>query len=237
MDDRDAAGAGAREPLSARLRREVDRLWDGQYRHPFVRGIADGTLEPGRFRHWLRQDYVFLIDYGRVIALAAARAPDLATMVRFAELLRETLVTEMALHRSYASGFGVSSEELERTAAAPTNRAYTDFLLRTAAIGDYLELLGALLPCMWGYSELGRRLASETPVSPNPYADWIGMYASSEFAELADWCRALLDRLAERASERAIRAASDAFIVSSRHELAFWQMAWTLEDSPSIAAP
>ena len=44
---------------------------------------------------------------------------------------------------------------------APSRRdsGYTDFLLRTAALGDSGELVAALLPCMWGYSELGQGLA------------------------------------------------------------------------------
>ena len=51
-----------------------------------MRGIGDGTLDEERFRFYVRQDYRFLIDYGRLLSLGAARAPRLAEMRRFAAL-------------------------------------------------------------------------------------------------------------------------------------------------------
>ena len=226
-----------RERFSARLRRLADPIWAAQHAHPFVRGIGDGTLDLARFRHWVRQDYLFLIDYARLFALGAARAPDLATMTRFADLLHATLATEMELHRGYAARFGISRDELECESAAPTTRAYTDFLLRVAALGDYLELVAALLPCLWGFAEVGQRLAAPASGYPprpsdSPYAEWIDTYASAEFAELATWCRELFDRLAADASPSALAAAESAFLTSSRYELAFWQMAWDRETWP-----
>jgi thiaminase/transcriptional activator TenA len=223
-ENRQVAGS-----FAARLRQVAEPVWAAQHAHPFVRGIGDGTLELERFKHWVRQDYVFLVDYCRLFGLAAARAPDLATMARFAELLHETLVTEMALHRSYAAEFGIAADELEREVASPTTRAYCDFLLRTATTGDYLELVAALTPCMWGFSEIGQRLAEQPEPSDPRYAAWVRMYADPGFAELAGWCRDLLDRLAEDASSAALAAAEAAFLTSSRWEVAFWEAAWRQE--------
>ena len=88
-----AAPSGLRAPLLGRpyggpevsvseeLRRAADPIWRAQHDHPFVRGIGDGTLDLERFRFWVRQDYRFLIEYGRLLALGAARAPDLETIV------------------------------------------------------------------------------------------------------------------------------------------------------------
>ena len=81
--------------------------------HPFVTGIGDGTLDMEKFKFYVRQDYVYLIGYSRVLAIASARAPDLDTMGRFARLLHETLNTEMELHRSYCAQFGITARELE----------------------------------------------------------------------------------------------------------------------------
>ena len=77
----------------------------------------------------------------------------------------------------------------------PTTQGYTDFLVRTAAQGDFAELAAALLPCMWGYAEIGQALSARGRSPDDRYARWVQMYASAEFAELADWCRALVDRL------------------------------------------
>ena len=69
--------------------------------HPFITGIGDGTLPVDKFQHYVKQAYVYLIDYSRVLALASARAPDLESMGWFARLRDEILNTEMELHRSY----------------------------------------------------------------------------------------------------------------------------------------
>ncbi|HVB77904.1 MAG TPA: thiaminase II, partial [Candidatus Nitrosotalea sp.] len=149
------------------MRAAVDALWSAQHRHPFVRAIGEGTLDPERFRHWVRQDYRFLIQYGRVFALAAARAPDPELLARFTDLLWSTIRHEMDLHRRLAAELGISAQDLEREEMAPATQAYTDFLLATAAVGDFAELAAALLPCMWAYSEIGHELdQGPRPVDP-----------------------------------------------------------------------
>lgn len=215
-------------PLSVQLRESAAGVWEAQHRHPFVTGIGDGSLPVERFQVWLRQDWLFLIEYARVLALGAARAPDRETMTRFADLTRSILEDEMSLHRSYAAEFGISTEELEAERMLPTTQGYTDFLVRTASHGDFAELVAALLPCMWGYSEVGLRLAERGPRAETRYAAWIEMYASPEFADLAAWCRGLTDRLRDAERGRMERA----FLTSSRYELAFWEMAWSGERWP-----
>ncbi len=207
-------------------------IWRAQHDHPFVRGIGDGTLDRAKFAHWVRQDYLFLIEYCRMFGLAAARAPDLPTLTRFADLLQATARTEMDLHRTYAREFGISEAELEREAMAPTTRAYTDFLVRVAATGDVGELAAALLPCMWGFCEIGQRLKSRGLPGDPGYARWIEMYADPAFVEQADWCRAFVDELAENSSEAQRHRMETAFLTSSRYEYLFWEMAWRKEAWP-----
>ena len=218
--------------FTEQLREAADPIWRSQLDHPFVRGIASGDLDPKRFEHWVRQDYLFLIEYCRLFGLAAARAPDLATLVAFADLLQATARTEMDLHRGLAAEIGVGAADLEREEMAPTTRAYTDFLVRTAATGDFAELCAALLPCMWGFSEIGVSLARSARPDDPRYASWIDSYASEEFATLAGWCRDLVDGLAEGAAAPLRERMKAAFVTSSRYELAFWDMAWRLERWP-----
>jgi len=78
----------------------AEQVWEAQHAHPFVRGIGDGTVDVEKFKFWVRQDYLFLIDYARLLALAAAKAPDVGTMRRFSDLVRATLNVDMELHRA-----------------------------------------------------------------------------------------------------------------------------------------
>jgi thiaminase (transcriptional activator TenA) len=221
-----------RSAFSEQLRAAAAEIWEAQHAHPFVRGIGDGTLPVERFAHYVRQDYLFLIEYARMLALGAARADDVETMRRFADLAQAILGEEMELHRAFAREFGIAEAELEAERPAPATQAYTDFLVRTAALGDLAELAAALLPCMWGYAEIGQRLADAGTPADERYARWIDMYASQEFEDLAEWCRGLVDRLGASAGDEGRARMTRAFVTCSRYELAFWEMGWTLERWP-----
>jgi thiaminase/transcriptional activator TenA len=197
---------------------------DRQLAHPTVRGIAAGDLDETRFRGWLVQDYLFLLDYVRLFTLAAARAPDTESLGRLVDLAHSTFHEELSLHRAYAAEFGLSEADLDRAEKSPVCAAYTDFLLRTAATADFAEVLAALLPCMWGYSELGRAIAAGgLPAEPR-YRRWVQTYADPGFADLAAWCAALLDRAAEGLPPASLAACERTFVTSLRHELAFWDV-------------
>ncbi|MBI2872023.1 MAG: thiaminase II [Chloroflexi bacterium] len=215
------------------VRRATDAMHQRIFAHPFVTGIGDGTLPLERFRFYVRQDYVFLVQYSRVLALAVAKAPDLESMGKLAQLLHETLNTEMALHRGYCARLGIGEAELEATEAAPTTVAYTTFLLDVAARGTFGETVAALLPCQWGYCEIGERLASQGEPADAPlYAEWVRMYSSAEFRQLADWARGLADRLAAQAGPDERRRMAEAYATSTRYEYMFWEMAYRLEQWP-----
>jgi thiaminase (transcriptional activator TenA) len=207
-------------------------IWDAQLEHPFVRGIADGSLDPDVFKRWVLQDYLYLKDFARLFAWAVAKADRLESMGWYAGVLNLTLNTEMELHRQYAARFGLTAAELERERIWPTTRAYTDFLVRTAADGDMAELVAVLLPCAWGYVYIAERMAKGEPPEDQRYADWIAQYASPEFAEAAEWLRSEMNRLAEGATAEKRARLTELFVLSSRYEWQFWEMCWRGEAWP-----
>jgi thiaminase/transcriptional activator TenA len=212
--------------LSDELYAAAEPIWAAQLEHPFVKGIGDGTLDESLFKRWVLQDYRYLKEFARVFAWAAAKATRLESMSWYAAVLNLTLNTEMALHREYAARFGLTPADLEKEPMWPTTRAYTDFLVRTAADGDMLDLLAALLPCAWGYVCLAQRLAQARPPEDQRYVDWINQYASEEFAEAADWLRRELDALGVGVTPEKRDHVTDIFLISSRYEWLFWEMCW-----------
>ena len=198
--------------------------------HPFITGVGDGTLAVEKFKHYVRQDYAYLIDYSRVLALASAKAPDLEAMGWFARLLDETLNVEMGLHRSYCAQFGITPEDLESTKPAPTTTAYTSFLLRVAHQQSFGELVASLMPCQWGYWEIADHLARRGEPRQAPlYCQWIQMYTSEEFIALAQEIRVLADRVAGDAGPIQREAMAEAYLTSLRFEYLFWEMSYNLE--------
>ena len=198
--------------------------------HPFITGIGDGSLPVDRFKYYVIQDYVYLIDYSRALAIASARAIDLQDMSWFAGLLDETLNQEMALHRSYCQEFGINLQELESVEPASTTKSYTNFLLKTAYQGSFGELVASLLPCQWGYWEIGDHLLKRgLPTSAPLYAQWIKMYTSEEFTELAHQIREMANRIGDDAGFAEQAAMRQAYTNSVQLEHRFWDMAYGLE--------
>jgi len=207
-----------------------DPIWEAILEHPMVSQLGEGTLDEAPFRYWVRQDYVYLIEYARVFAHGAAMAPDLERMGTFAELLDSTINTEMDLHRAYAETFGISEAELEATEPSPTTQGYTDFLVRTAATGTFGDLIAALLPCMWGFNVTGKRLAEQGRPDHEGYAEWIDMYAGEEFTELTEWCKDLMDDVWAESTPDERDRYRDLFRTSARYEYRFWDAAWRQEE-------
>jgi thiaminase (transcriptional activator TenA) len=219
--------------FSQDLRDRAAPIWSASLDHPFVRGIGDGTLPVEKFRFYIRQDYVFLIEFSRVLALAAARATDLDVMSHYASLLATTLNGEMELHRGYCERFGIARDELEATAAAPTTHAYTRHLLHMAESGSLAEITASLIPCQAGYAEIGRELAVRgEPVSQPLYGEWIRMYASPEMQAIVAWACGLLDRLGADTGDAERERIAEVYLTSSRYEYMFWEMAYRMEQWP-----
>ncbi|MBI4774267.1 MAG: thiaminase II [Deltaproteobacteria bacterium] len=218
--------------FSERLRGSAHHIWEANYRHPFVQAIGKGDLAEKAFRFYLAQDYVYLKEYCRFLALAAAKSPDLESMGLFSHLLEVTLKVEMDLHRSICAEFGMSPSDLERVRPAPICQAYTGYLLKTAYEGGFLDLMTAFLPCAWGYVEIGQRLKEQGLPDHPHYAKWIETYASVEFLELNEELKKLLDRHAGGISEQQADRLQEIFDFSSRWEGLFWDMAWIQSDWP-----
>src|SRR5262245_52704711 len=73
---------------------------------PFNTELAAGTLAPERFRFYIMQDALYLAQYSRVLALAAAKAPDTATLQIFGNSALGAVAVEQRLHEHYLRQFG-----------------------------------------------------------------------------------------------------------------------------------
>jgi thiaminase/transcriptional activator TenA len=214
------------DTVTAETETTVETILD----HPMVVELGAGTLDEVPFRYWVRQDYVYLVEYCRVLALGAAKAPTLDRMKAFADLLGSTVTTEMDLHRSYAAEFGIDERDLEATDPSPTTRAYTDFLVRTAAQGTFGDVVAAVTPCMWGFNETGKRLQAAGTPEDERYAKWVRQYASAEFTELTERCLDLLDEVATEGTPADRERYRELFVTAVRYEYRFWDAAWREEE-------
>ncbi len=201
--------------LARRLWSDSADLAGAALAHPFVRGLADGTLPQERFAGYVAQDAFFLQAFARGYAMAVVRSPDRAGLEAFADLLAGVR-EELRLHDGYAARWGV---DLAVVAPAPATSAYTDFLLATAATGGLGETCAAMTPCMRLYAHLGQSLAGR---AAGPYTDWVTTYADPGFEGLAATLEELLDRYAADTP-----AVSRSYRRAMELELAFFEAAWS----------
>ena len=180
--------------------------------HPFVRGLADGTLDPEAFRRYVAQDGFFLNAFARAYALAAAGSQDGETLISLCELLNGVL-RELQLHAGYAKELKI---ELARVQPYRAVAAYTDFLLAIAWQRGPGETIAAMTPCMRLYGYLGTELA-KTVGAGKPYQQWITTYSGADFQALVTRVESLLDSIAE--DTLAVR---DAYEHAMRCELNFF---------------
>src|SRR5699024_1276876 len=184
--------------LSERIFKEVEPIWRSYLDHPFVKGIGEGTVDQDKFIHYMKQDYIYLIEYSRVFAIGAAKAQDLKTMTMFADLLHGTMTFEMDLHREYAEKFGISNEELEATEPSATMTAYTSYMLNKAQNGGIENATAAVLACAWSYNFIGKHLAEwPSALEHELYGNWVSMYSSEGFTKIANDCKELLNKITE----------------------------------------
>ena len=192
--------------VTADLRAEIDAC-------EFVTGLRAGDLADHCFRWYLTQDMLYLGEYARVLARASSLAPCPEEQVFWAESAAKAILVETELHRSV---IGHAAAE-----PASTTIAYTNHLHASASRGSYGELVAALTPCFWLYSDLGERFTAVSHAE-HPYRDWLAAYADPAFADSAHTVVSIADKAASQASPVERERMQIAFIRSMQHEFAFF---------------
>lgn len=186
--------------------------------------MAAGTLDRAAFRHYLLQDYLFLVHFARAYALAVYKSRTLEQMRAAHDGLKAILDVEMALHVRLCATWGVDQARLEQAPESRATLAYTRYVLETGLRGDLLDLHVALSPCVLGYAEIARGIAPDSGRG-NPYRVWIDEYAGAAYQGVAAAAAAHLDRLAGADyPESRFADLSRIFNEATRLETEFWQM-------------
>ena len=202
--------------------------WRAYTDHAFVRGVADGSLPKAAFVHYLTQDYVFLFHFSRAWALAITKAGTVEEMRLCAATVDALINEEIALHIKVCANAGISESELFAAEERPENLAYTRYVLEAGYSGDFLDLMAALAPCVFGYGEIGRNL-KETH-GETPYGDWIDTYSGDEYQSVCAEVGALIDQaVTDRLGPNPAGSPSWAslcqhFVMATRLEIGFWDM-------------
>src|SRR5215213_4655818 len=201
-------------------------LWAAMADHPFVLGLADGTLPDGALQAWVQQDRIFVVQERRV--LAALRAHGLPS--RLDELLADldrSLVLEADAFTRTAAEHGVAPE----AEPWPVCLGYTSYL-RCAAYAGVLEGLVALYAAERAYLDTWTAVAKRSPAD-SAYHAWIQTWSGEAFRTFVTALGRGLDQLAGTPSPALTGRLGVLFTDAARFELAFWEMCWSGQAWPA----
>lgn len=212
---------------------------------PFLRLLAEGTLEPEAFVEYIGQDSFYLANYSRALAMLATRAPSAEAAEFWAGSAQTTVAAERVLHTRLIEDpalAGLSRPE----APSPTTRGYMYTLLAACAYEPYEVGAAAVLPCFWIYAQVGLDLSARVarsadirgraedgagtggitdPAAGHPYRQWVAEYGDPAFVESTQRAIALVEEAAASTTEAVRRRMREVFLDASRYEEMFWDAA------------
>lgn len=197
---------------------------------PFIRELADGSLSRDRFMYYLKQDALYLKEYGRVLSVIAARMRNADSRELFMRLAGENLEAERQLH-------DLLFRDSQSDAAAdvsPVCRLCCSRLNETAAVSPVETAVASVLPCFVVYEKAGRQIYEDSirgdgEGRDNPYRSWIDTYSGEGFSRSTEMLADLCDSLAEACSAERRMEMTEAFVEGVKMELLFWRSAYDME--------
>jgi thiaminase/transcriptional activator TenA len=206
-------------------------IYDAILRHPFLRGLTDGSLARDAFQYYVIQDAHYLRDFARALSIAAARAPREDWIIMLNEHSAGALRVERSLHETFFRDFGLTEKDVAAVPLAPTNLAYTSYLLAVAYSAPFHEALAALLPCYWIYWQVGKTLRAQG--SPDPfYQRWIETYGGEEFGAVVEEVLALANLVGAELSAGQRGRLRAHVVTTTRYEWLFFEMGLRQERWP-----
>jgi thiaminase/transcriptional activator TenA len=220
-----------RTGFSAELWETIAPTFGAIVSHPFLAGIADGTLPPERFVYFVGQDRLYLRAFSRALSFAAGYAENPADTALLTSSAATAIAVEEGMHVELLEGFGVAPEDMEPPPLSPSGELYMQTVAAHSARGPFAEALASVLACFWIYAEVGKELIAKG--SPDPrYQRWISTYGDPEFAATVEAVLAIVDRVGEEASAAERERIQAIFAQGCRLEWMFWDAAWRQETWP-----
>jgi thiaminase len=201
-------------------------VWAAMARHPFVLGLARGTLPDGALQAWVQQDRIFVVQERRVVATLRGHGLPSPLDELLADLDRSLVLEAEAFTRTAADrGFAPDAEPW------PVCLGYISYL-RCAAFDGALEGLTALYAAERAYLDTWTAVAGRSPAD-SVYHAWIQNWSGEAFRAFVTSLGRGLDELAGAPSPALTERLGVLFTRAARFELAFWEMCWSGQAWPA----
>ena len=205
-----------------KLKNSCNKVWSEYTDHKFLFDLVSNKLPDKNFKKYLVQDYVFLQQFLKILALSVYKSNSFEEINRSVNFIKG-IDHEIKLHTSYCKKWKISLNSLSNIKVERANSAYTDHVLSVGKNGNNLDIFSCLSPCIIGYGEIGFKLSKIKNWKKSKYSSWIKMYSSKEYQQIAKDNIDYLDILFKNNTNKNLNKLKKNFKKSTTLEKKFWE--------------
>lgn len=205
-----------------KLKNSCKKEWSEYTNHKFLSDLVNNKLPYKNFKNYLVQDYVFLQQFLKILALSVYKSNNFDEIDRSINFIKG-IDHEIKLHISYCKKWKIPLKSLNNIVVEKANSDYTDHVLKVGKNGDNLDIFSCLSVCIIGYGEIGFNLSKIKNWKKSKYSSWIQMYSSKEYQRVAKNNIEYLDILLKNNKGRKFNTLKKNFKKSTILERNFWQ--------------
>ena len=205
-----------------KLKNSCKKEWSEYTNHKFLSDLVNNKLPYKNFKNYLVQDYVFLQQFLKILALSVYKSNNFDEINRSINFIKG-IDHEIKLHISYCKKWKIPLKSLNNIVVEKANSDYTDHVLKVGKNGDNLDIFSCLSVCIIGYGEIGFNLSKIKNWKKSKYSSWIQMYSSKEYQRVAKNNIEYLDILLKNNKGRKFNTLKKNFKKSTIIERNFWQ--------------
>jgi len=205
-----------------KLKNSCNKVWSEYADHKFLFDLVSNKLPDKNFKKYLVQDYVFLQQFLKILALSVYKSNSFEEINRSVNFIKG-IDHEIKLHTSYCKKWKISLNSLSNIKVERANSAYTDHVLSVGKNGNNLDIFSCLSPCIIGYGEIGFKLSKIKNWKKSKYSSWIKMYSSKEYQQIAKDNIDYLDILFKKNKNKNLNKLKKNFKKSTILERNFWE--------------
>jgi len=204
------------------LKSSCNKEWSEYTDHKFLSDLVSNKLPDKNFKKYLVQDYVFLQQFLKILALSVYKSKSFEEINRSVKFIKG-IDHEIKLHISYCKKWKISLKLLNNIKVEKANSAYTNHVLNLGKYGNNLDIFSSLSPCIIGYGEIGFKLSKVRNWKKSKYSSWIKMYSSKEYQQIAKDNIDYLDILFKKNKNKDMNKLKKNFKKSTILERNFWE--------------
>lgn len=209
---------------SERLFSKAKEAWEIAAEKSFVLAMAKGTLDQELFKRYMMQDYLYLLEYTKIIT----RIRDISEDEEMTAFLNNVIIVVEEeiknVHQLNLEKLGTTDDDIKNNTIFPVITEYTGFMSKCV---DELGAIGgftSLLQCSWVYAYIAEKAYKNYPdeIAGSQYGSWFEAYVSEGYLTNNQMWIDLLDKKTEGLDETTIEKLCTIFNKCALYENDLW---------------